>query len=167
MFPICYLGTEIFFFDLVKSLAIFSRYHKLFCFINNQPLQISSRWLCLTYILVSCCVTDVSVKNPPLIYWADSFKTPTSRSLIYSIYEISVDVSFLKNSTFSIFQTSSYQGFPLNFPCLNLDLWQKNMYIYGKNAEQKRQCLAPRIGVESGTFLLSRIGAVWDEPNDG
>ena len=48
----------------LKSLAIFSCNHKLFCFINDQPLQISSRWLCLTHILVSCCVVDVSVKIP-------------------------------------------------------------------------------------------------------
>ena len=35
------------------------------------------------------------LRSWPLIYWASSFKTPTSRSLIYSIYEISVDTSLL------------------------------------------------------------------------
>ena len=50
----------------------------------------------------------------------------------------------LKNRTFSIFQTASPQGFPLNLPCLNLYLWQKTCTSMAKtsdeNAEQKRQC---------------------------
>ena len=50
----------------------------------------------------------------------------------------------LKNRTFSIFQTASPQGFPLNLPCLNLYLWQKTCTSMAKtsdeNAEQIRQC---------------------------
>ena len=50
----------------------------------------------------------------------------------------------LKNRTFSIFQTASPQGFPLNLPCLNLYLWRKTCTSMAKtsdeNAEQKRQC---------------------------
>ena len=49
-----------------------------------------------------------------------------------------------KKRTFSIFQTASPQGFPLNLPCLNLYLWQKTCTSMAKtsdeNAEQKRQC---------------------------
>ena len=125
VFPICYLGTEIFFFDLVKSLAIFSRNHKLFCFINDQTLQISSRWLCLTYILVSCCVTDVSVKNPPLIYLADSFKTSTSRSLIYSIYEISV---VAKLETSHVLQGNKNKNYRGRGKCLSVSI-VKEMWV--------------------------------------
>ena len=37
-----------------------------------------------------------------------------------------------KKRTFSIFQTASPQGFPLNLPCLNLYLWQKHVHLWRK-----------------------------------
>ena len=59
-------------------------------------------------------------------------------------YDCTLGRDVLKNRTFSIFQTASSQGFPLNLPCLNLYLWQKTCTSMAKtpnkNAEQKRQC---------------------------
>ena len=62
----------------------------------------------------------------------------------------------LKNRTFSIFQTASPQGFPLNLPCLNLYLWQKTCTSMAKtpnkNAEQKRQCKRPLISSKQSSL---------------
>ena len=68
----------------------------------------------------------------------------TSEPSISHFYDCTLGRDVLKNRTFSIFQTASPQGFPLNLPCLNLYLWRKTCTSMAKtsdeNAEQKRQC---------------------------
>ena len=68
----------------------------------------------------------------------------TSEPSISHFYDCTLGRDVLKNRTFSIFQTASSQGFPLNLPCLNLYLWQKTCTSMAKppnkNAEQKCQC---------------------------
>ena len=47
---------------ILVCFTLFNSYYKLFSLVNEQPLQIANRWICLTFILVSCYVIDVSVK---------------------------------------------------------------------------------------------------------